>query len=194
MADNTQVAGGSGDTIRDVDRSGIKTQMMLLDVAQTGEAELYGLGESRLVIATAAGLTTASTNYTSGDQLGTELSFASIVRTARGAVVQSAVLSDKAKVMGACDLYLFSAATTPAADNAANAWSDADMLNCIGVIHFTDIIVSANNYLIQATNMVPLVVKPGSGTTIYGDLVTRSANVFFGAATDLQVTLGVIRD
>lgn len=191
MADNSAQTGT--DTIRDVDRAGVKTQVFLHDVSQTGDAELLGLGDSRLVIATSGSLTTSVTAYTSGDVLGSELSFTSIVRTGRGGVIQSAVLSDAAKVIGAVDLFLFSAASTPAADNAANSWSDANRLLWLGTIHFTDVDSSALNIGVQATNL-PIVIKPGTGTTIFGVLVTRSAHTFFGAATDLQVTLGVLRD
>lgn len=191
MADNSTQTGS--DTIRTVDRSGPKTQVFLHDVSQSGDAELLGLGDSREVIATSAGLTTSVTAYTAGDVAGTELSFAGVVRTGKGGIIQSAVLSDAAKIVGAVDLFLFSAASTPAADNAANSWSDANRLLWIGTIHFTDVDSSALNIGVQATNL-PIVIKPGTGTTIFGVLVTRAAHTFFGAVTDLQVTLGVLRD
>lgn len=191
MADNTTQTGN--DTIRTIDRSSVETQVTAHDIAQSGEAELLGLGDTRIVTGTSAGLTTASTAYLTGEQLGTEITLANIVRTGKGAVIQSAVLIDKAKVIGAVDGYVFSAATTPAADNAANAWSDADMLNLVGVIHFTDVVTSANNYAVMATNL-PLAVKPGSGTSLFLDLVTRTGHTFFGAVGDLQASLGVIRD
>lgn len=194
MADNTtRNATAGGDTIRALDRSGVKTPIAGLDIAQSGDSELLGLGDSRIVSATSAGLTTASTAYVNGDQLGTELTFASIVRTGKGATIQSATLIDKAKVIGAVDLFLFSQSVTPAADNAANAWSDADMLFCLGVLHFTDVIQSANNYVVLGIN-TPITLKPGSGTSIYGHLVTRTGHTFFGAVGDLVVNLGVTRD
>lgn len=194
MADNTtRAATAGGDTIRDLDRSGVKTAIGIIDVAQASEGELLGLGDSRILTVTSAGLTTASTAYAVGDQMGTEITVASAVRAARGLVVQSAVAVDKAKVMGAFDLLVFQAATTPAADNAANAWSDADMLNLLGVIHFTDVMLSANNYEVMATNL-PVVLKPSSGTSLYFDFVTRTANSFFGAVGDLVVNLGITRD
>lgn len=193
MADNTVLNTQSGgDTIRDLDRSGVKTQLVGLDVAQGSEAELLGLGDSRNITVTSAGLTTSVTNYATGDQMGTEVTLAS-TRTARGITIQSAVAIDKAKVLGAFDLFIFNAATTPASDNAANSWSDADMINCLGVIHFTDVMTSANNYAIMATNL-PLVLKPTSGTSLYFDFVTRTANVFFGAVGDIVVNLGILRD
>lgn len=190
MADNTTQ--GGADTIRTKDRSGVKTDVALIDVSDGADAEQLGLGKNTPIIGTSAGLTTATTAYTAGDQLGTEITFTSIVRTNRGGIIQQASLVDKAKVIGAVDLYLFSAATTPAADNAANAWSDADMLNLIGVIHFNDVIVSANNYAVLATNL-PFVIKPSTGN-VFGNLVTRTGHTFFGAVGDLQVRLGVSQD
>lgn len=191
MADNTQVNNGTGDTIRDKDRAGVKTQVVVVDVTDGAATEVLGVGADTVLTQASAGLTTATTAYTAGDQLGTELTVASVFRTGRGATIVSACLIDKAKVIGAVDAFLFSVATTPAADNAANAWSDADMLLCQGVIHLNDVIASANNYIALATNL-PFVVKPGSGTSLFVDLVTRSGHTFFGAAGDLTLVLGVI--
>lgn len=194
MADNTTLSTMSGgDTVRDLDRAAVKTQVVALDIAQASESELLGLGDSRTIIGTSAGLTTATTAYIAGDQLGTEITLASIVRAAKGTIIQSAVLIDKAKVVGAVDAFLFSAATTPATDNLANSWSDPDMLNLLGIIHFTDVIQSANNFAVMATNL-PILIKPGSGTSVFCDLVTRTGHTFFGAVGDLQVTLGASRD
>lgn len=193
MADNS--AQNATDTIRTDDRagSGIKTQVMLVDVGTEAGAELIGLGECLIVEATSAGLTTGATAYTAGDQLGTEMTFASMSRTAKGSVINSAILIDKSSKIASVDLFLFESTVTPASDNAANAWSDADMLKLIGVIHFTDALTSANNTVLQATNL-PIVIKPAV-TSIFAHMVTRTANAAsFGAATDIQARLGVIRD
>lgn len=193
MADNVPITAGSGTNIRALDRSGVETQITGLDIAQAGEAELVGLGHSKILTVTSAGLTTASTNYTSGDQAGTEITVSSAVRTGKGLIVQSAVLVDKAKVVSSVDLFCFQAATTPASDNAAAAWSDADMLNLLGIIHFTDLYQGANNYVLQATNP-PVVLKPSSGTSLFFDFVVRAATNFVGAAADWVVNLGVTQD
>lgn len=193
MADNEtrKDASGTSVTVRDKDRSGVKTQVLVLDVTDGAATEVLGLPAETVLTGTSAGLTTASTTYTAGDQLGTEITISSATRSSRGISIVSAALIDKAKVIGACDAFLFNAATTPAADNAANSWSDADMLNLQGIIHFNDVIQSANNYVALATNL-PIVYKPASGTSLILDLVTRTANAVFGAVGDLQVVLGVI--
>lgn len=193
MADNSTQTGN--DTIRTLDRSGIKTGVNLFDISQSGEAELFGLGDSITIKVQSAGLTTSTTAYNTGDTLGTELTFANAVRTGKGAVIQSALVTDAAKVTGTTgvDLFLFDAASTPAADNAANSWSDTNILKCLGVIHFSDVLVSANNHIWLATNL-PVTIKPASSTSIFGVMVTRSGHTFFGAVTDLQVILGILRD
>lgn len=43
MVDNTQIAGGSGDTIRDIDRSGVKTQVIQLDAGGQSSESLVSL-------------------------------------------------------------------------------------------------------------------------------------------------------
>lgn len=141
-----------------------------------------------------AGLTTATTTYASGDQLGTILTFANAVRQ-NGAtgVIQSATLLDQSQVIGAVDLFLFDRSVTLASDNAAASFSDADMLNCLGIISFpAPTSVAAVNSL--STVVSGLGIMPNA-TSLYGALVTRSANaVFAGGATSLAVSLHILQD
>lgn len=143
---------------------------------------------------TSSGLTTATTGYALGDVLGSEITLTSMARANGGYfTIASALLVDKANITAAIDMFLFSAASTPAADNAANAWADADMLNLLGVIHFSDAITSANNRLVQGTNL-PLTLKCGSSTTsVFAVLVTRTAHTFFGAVGDLVAKLEIVQ-
>lgn len=142
---------------------------------------------------TSAGLTTASTAYTAGDQLGTEITVASAVRQSGAtATIVHAVLLDKANAIGPVDLFLFDRASTPAADNAANAWSDADMLNCLGIIEFAYPKPTANNRFAHAVNL-PVMIMPNA-TSLFCDFVTRQGHTFFGAAGDLVAKLFVVQD
>jgi hypothetical protein len=141
-----------------------------------------------------AGLTTATTAYASGDQLGTILTFTNAVRqTGTTGVIQSATLLDQSQVIGAVDLFLFTQSVTLAADNAAASFSDADMLNCLGIISFPA------PTAVAAVNSISTVVS-GLGitcaaTSLFGALVTRSANaVFAGGATSLAVSLHILQD
>lgn len=211
MADNTTRAVTSGgDVVRSIDRSGVKSQVTAIDLGgTTGERFPYTRavdGGSTYALAvdpreqlseitlTSAGLTTATTAYTAGDTLGTEITLSSIARANGGyATITNAVLVDKAAVVGAVDLYLFNAASSPSSNNAAANWADADMLNCLGVVHFGDIMQVSNNTLIQAVNL-PLTIKCGSGTTsIFAVLVTRTGNAVFGAVGDLVAKLQIVQ-
>jgi hypothetical protein len=144
-----------------------------------------------------AGLTTVTTSYTSGDQLGTELTFAGAASiTGWGGVIVGATLIDKALKVntGDVELWLFNAASTPASDNAAADWSDANILNLEGIIKFAtaDWRTNASN---AVNNQQNLAIGYGcAATSLFGSLVTRQANGVFSAVTDLTVILHVVRD
>lgn len=146
-----------------------------------------------------AGLTTASTSYTAGDQEGTELTFANAARvSAQGGVVVGAVLLDKPKVLSATpadiDLYLFTASVTGASDNAAFDDSDTDLGNYVGKIRFAlgDWVSHSSNAINERQSLsIPYTC---AATSLFGILVCRTNHTFFGAVTDLRVALTVMRD
>lgn len=139
-----------------------------------------------------SGLTTATTAYTTGDQLGAILTFANAVRQPGAtAVIQSATLLDQSAVIGAVDLYLFDRSVTVSSDNAAAAFSDADMLFCLGVISFGAPIGGTGNSI--ATAVSGLGIMPNA-TSLFAAMVTRSGHTFFGAATALAVSLHILQD
>ncbi len=162
-----------------------------INVGASGEqwVGIVGHNSTAEITVASTGLTTATTAYVAGDVLGAEMSFTNAVRTSGGrAAIEGAVLVDKAAVIGAVDLFLFRAASTPAADNAANSWADADMLNCVGVVSFPGPYPSALNRVAMWQGAQPFGC---AATTLFGVLVTRSDHTFFGAAGDLQVKLFV---
>lgn len=192
MADNL-LQTGSGN-VRTIDRSSVHTQQFGIDVAQSGESERLGLPPTRLITITSAGLTTGATAYTAGDVLGTEMELANAARyTAGGLSIVSALLIDKANIVGPVNLYVFDRASSPAADNAAMAWADADMANLVAIINFSVPTPSTNNRAGVAVGGLPMVVKPNA-TSLFAVAVTLTAHTFFGAATDLIFKLGVISD
>lgn len=136
---------------------------------------------------TSSGLTAATTAYTSGDQLGAQLTFTNAVRVSgsRG-VIEGAVLTDDSAVVGPVDAFLFRSTSTPAADNAANSWSDADMQNCVGVISLPQPYSSALNRVSTWSGAIPFGC---AATSLFVCLVTRSDHTFFGAATALRLRL-----
>lgn len=137
-----------------------------------------------------SGLTTSTTAYSDGDTLGAIISFnlGSV-----GAVITSAVLTDKANIVGAVDAFLFDRSVTLASDNAAHAISDADALFKLGLIQFPYPTAETNNRSAHIDSL-GIGVVPNASNTIYVALVTRSAHTFFGAAGDLQVRLTYYKD
>lgn len=139
-----------------------------------------------------AGLTTSVTTYTSGDVLGTELTF-TIGDGLFGDTpvsILKAVLTDASAGIGAVDLFLFDTASTPAADNAANSWSDANIRKLRSIIPMTVVSTSALNKAVTWTAPngfgEPVLLSTGS---LYVVMVTRTANAVFGAVTDLELRL-----
>lgn len=218
MADNTRVfVAGAGDDIRTRDRAGPKTQVVSLDVAGVGEAELLGAGPRHSVIKVdSAGMTlTGGTAYTTGDVLGTELIFPGAARAnGRGCRVISALLIDNAKILSVAvtqevaRLWLFSAPSTPAADNAPPSWTDANMTLLVGVIAFGGAVAGegrpaamANNNVLLANGPpaggpygLPIVAQP-AGTSLYGVLTCHAAAAALPAAqAALTVILGIAAD
>lgn len=140
---------------------------------------------------TSSSLTTASTAYIDGDQLGAIISF-NIGST--NAIILSAVLTDKSNIVGAVDAFIFDRSVTLASDNAAGPnVSDADSLFTLGVINFPYPIAAGSNR-ISSIDSLGIGVVANASTTIYVALVTRSGHTFFGAATDLQVRLTYTKD
>ena len=163
-----------------------------------GTATIGRLVQSTVrIVVVASGLTTAPPAYTTGDQLGAELTFANAASTAGwgGIVIGAALLDAGLKVnTGDVDLYLFSAASSPAPDNAPAEWSAASMGNFVGIVRFP-----AGDWRTTASNAVnsqqSLSIGYGcAATSLYGALVTRQDNAAFATAADLRVILHVVRD
>lgn len=138
-----------------------------------------------------SGLTTASTAYSDGDQLGAIISFNLGVTNA---IILSATLVDKANIIGAVDAFIWDRSVSLASDNAAGpAVSDADALFSLGVISFPYPLLAGNNR-ISSIDSLAIGVVANASSTIYVSLVTRSGHTFFGAAGDLQVRLTYTKD
>lgn len=139
---------------------------------------------------TAAGLTTATTNYSTDDMLGTELTVTNFVLANGGfAYIVGVVLEDDSNVMGPVDIYVHNASTTPAANNAAASWSDADAAKQRAIIHMPQPTLTSASGLNRTSHWEGLLlVKAGAATTsVFVDLVTRAAGfVFASGATALH--------
>jgi hypothetical protein len=138
-----------------------------------------------------SGLTTSTTAYSDGDQLGAIIS---MNVGATNIIITNAVLVDKSNIIGAVDCFIFDRSVTLASDNAAGPnVSDADALFGLGVINFPYPIAAGSNR-ISSIDSLAIGCVANASTTIYLALVTRSAHTFFGAATDLQVRITYTKD
>jgi hypothetical protein len=151
-----------------------------------------GVANPFYVEVTSAGLTTSITAYTSGDQLGTEITVATGGGNAVYGVITSLTLIDYARVLGAVEARFFYDTTTEAADNAAYAWSDADSDKLIagGIITIPSPVTDANNGVSVVPNLWCQFRTGASHGNLYCSLITRSGHTFFGAAGDIHLKVG----
>ena len=204
MADNVAITAGAGTNVATDDIGGVHHQRMKVSLGADGTANDLDGSTARgafvdprpyndRIVVQSAGLTTATTAYTSGDQLGTVLTFTAPPRASGGyATLVGAVLIDEAKVTGPVELYIFDRSVTAAADNAAADFSDADMANLVGIIDFPSPKTLTSNYVSLGTPL-PQVLK-ANAADLYGYLVTRSGHTFFAAVTNLRVILNFQKD
>lgn len=146
------------------------------------------------VTATASGLTTVTTAYTAGDMLGAEqtVTNAAAASGGRGVITGIHVQNSSTNVTGALDMRFFNAASTPAADNAANSWSDANSRLQVVQIQIAAPIASANNSSIY-TGGLWLPFKCNADANLYLDVICLGAPAVFAAATDLQYTFEILQ-
>ncbi len=130
---------------------------------------------------------TAGTAYAAGNAVGGLLVFANMVLNG-GAVLQSAVLRDKAGQNVAYDLFLFDSAPAAPTDRSAVSLSAADLARCVGVVSFAGMTLGAASTMGVITVSPGLAVRPAGGSTLWGILVTRGAPTYAGS-TDLSLDL-----
>lgn len=209
MADTVEITPGTGAVIGtdEVTIGGTPQQIQrvkLVDGTDGGTDLLPGSAARGLAVeprpntlvtslTASSGLTTATTAYTAGDVLGAGWSFANAVRSSGGTGrVVGAVLLDKADVVQAVDLYLFSGSVTFGTDNAAPSLSDTDAEKLqAGVIGVSMADLGGVRYGAAGGLSVPFTCD---ATTLYAYAITRVAHSFFGAATDLPLRLFIERD
>ena len=202
MADNTALNTMSGgDSVRDKDRAGVKTQIVMLDLQDGAGAESVVNGNLPVDVAriqrqpfavtvTSAGLTTAATAYVAGDMAGTQWTFAGMAAASggQGLITGCTIRSNSLQPVNSFLLYLFDRSVTQAADNAANSWSDADMAFCQAILEIPPMKVSALNLANSISFAQPYKCN---ATSLFGGLVSVGAIAAtpFAAATDMTITL-----
>jgi len=136
----------------------------------------------------------ASPAYSTGDVIGTKLTFAAAVLAAGGSgLVQSVNIDSKSAQTGAMDLILFNAdpSSSTFTDNAALAVNAADFDKVLGVVHVTDWTNLGTPSFAQAQNLaLPFTL---AATSLFGVLVARSTPTL-GSTSDLTISVNVIRN
>jgi hypothetical protein len=140
---------------------------------------------------TSAGLTNAA--YAAGDQLGNQYTIANAARVSGGSGrITSVVLLDEADVVGPVTVLFFDRSVTPAADNAAASFSDADMLFHVGTVELAQVTDLALNRSVSANSIsVPYTCN---ATSLFASVITRTANGAIASATAHKLTVTVERD
>lgn len=148
--------------------------------------------------------TVTAGGYTAADAVGAALTFANAVRAdgsagssadANSGEIRTVTIIDKAvgNTSTTYELWLFNAAYTGVADNAAFAPTDAEALTCVGVIPITDVRASSNNLVLTARS-VGLAFNVPSGTTLWGQLVCRGTAPTYGATADVKINVTIAQD
>jgi hypothetical protein len=148
----------------------------------------------QVITVASGGLTTATTAYTSGDQVGTLFTLANAARASGGTgSILGVSLTDANDIIGSYDVVFFRASATLAADNAAFSISDTDAKNIVEVVSLNYAVdLGANRFARLMGLNVPY--DCSGSTSLFAALITRSAHTFFAAVTDLQLTVYVARD
>lgn len=208
MADNVAITAGAGTTIGtdEVAVNGGSTVhvqwVKLVDGTANGTDGLPGTTQGLAIVnrrdlqrisVASGGLTTATTAYTAGDQVGTQFTFANAARAnGGGGTIVGVTLLDAADIIGAYDVVITKSSITLAADNAAYSISDANALEVIALVPLTGAYDLTLNRLAQAYNLA--VPYTCDATSLFAGLITRVGHTFFGAVTNLQLTLYVERN
>ncbi len=121
MADNVAITAGIGTTVATDERNSAHEQLVVA---------------GRHLIRSQQTPTINTSAYTSGDELGTLITITGAARyTAGGGYVRSITIVDKTQAQrSAIDVVFFAASISVAGNNNPFLPSDADMLNCLGIV------------------------------------------------------------
>lgn len=141
-----------------------------------------------------AGLTIAATAYSIGDQAGTEITVPAIGASNGYVLVNDITMVDNSARIGSHEIRIFNAATTPAADNAAASWSDADSAKRRSPIIYGNVLADSLNALVDYT-FKPFLAKCDASGNLYLDVVLRAVptSTFFAAVGDLNFVVSALQ-
>lgn len=143
-----------------------------------------------------SGTTTASTNYTAGDQIGAIQNITSAFRaTQLTGTITNVVLIDEGDVCpttAGYDIYFWYQSVTLASDNAAGpAVSDADSAFLVGKIEMPAFRDEGANRFAYWNGALDV---SSADTSLYYSYVTRGDHNFFAATDDLNLTIYMVQD
>lgn len=160
-----------------------------ISVDSTGNMNTVGRRDLQRIAVGITGVTTATTAYTAGDQVGVLATVSSAARVSGGGgMIVGVTLIDQSDIIGAYDVVFFDSTVTLAADNATFAISDADSLKIVAIAQLAGAFDITNNRVAQAYNIaIPYLCSGGS--SLYAALISRSGHTFFtsGALPQLNV-------
>ena len=159
-----------------------------ISVSSTGEMQTLARRDLLRISNLISAVTTATTGYTAGDQVGPLITLANAARVSGGGgVITGVTLIDQGDVIGAYDVVFFdSSVSSLAGDNLAFSISDADALKVVGIVQLAGAFDITNNRIAQAYNLAVPYVCSGS-TSLYCALITRGTHTFFPAGPPAQV-------
>lgn len=175
-------------------RAGTDGDYTPIAVDQYGQQSTFIRRDTVRIAVQSGGLTTATTAYTAGDQVGTQFTLAGAARLSGGTGrIRSVLLTSAQDAIGAFDVVFLRASITLAADNAAFAISDSDARSIVQMVQLTGAYDIGNNRICVAYNL-DIPYDCSGGTSLYAALITRAGHTFFGATTDLELVVFVERD
>lgn len=174
--------------------NGVLRTVLATDVALPAGENYIGKTGADVYVTQVTPTVSSSPAYSTGDCIGSKMTFATMARTSGGGgVIQAAKIYCKSLQTFACDLLIFNADPTASTftDNAALAVNSADINKLVAVLHISDwTALGAAVSMAQFLNAgAPFDLS--SGTTLYAVLVARSTPTL-STTSDITVELNVI--
>lgn len=164
-----------------------------ISVSSTGEMQTLARRDLQRISVGVTGVTTATTSYSAGDQVGTLISLSNAARvTGGGGTIVGVTLIDPSDIIGAYDVVFFDTTVTLASDNAAFAISDTDALEVVGIVQLAGAFDIGNNRVAQSWSMA--LPYTCTSTTLYAALLCRVGHTFFTAGALPQLVVYVERN
>lgn len=204
MADNVPITAGTGTNIAADDIGSVWHQRVKVqhgadgsatDVSTASPLPTWSLKDRQRLPTTVTGVTTATTAYVAGDQLGALITIANAARVSGGTgTIRQVAVNLTADITGAIDVVFFRDTITLAGDNLPfNIATDADILKVIEVVQLGTSIDLGGNRIARASGL-DISYDCVGGTNLYASLITRVGHTFFAVGDVTTLVCYVERD